>query len=118
MSSIGVRKGITNASFNKKNSDILIKEILIVAVVSGFLSKSWGVFGSVLLALVIGVSIPGIAIFVAVGFSIVWGLIGYAIGSGFSVQASIVLAVIGFLGGLGTHLSAIEWVQDIATNGK
>ncbi|OQC14413.1 MAG: hypothetical protein BWX72_01374 [Firmicutes bacterium ADurb.Bin080] len=114
MSDINVRRGMTNARFNEKNSGILFGEIAIVAIITGFIYHSWWVFGGVLLALIIGIVIPGVAIFVAIGFSIVWGFIGYAIGSYFSSEASIVLAAIGFLAGLGLHLSAIEWVQDIA----
>lgn len=118
MSDINVRKGVTNARFNEKNSGIFFVEIAIVAIIAGYAYKSWWVFGGVLLGLIIGLVIPGVAIFVAIGFSIAWGFIGYAIGSWFSGQAAIVLAIIGFLAGLGLHLSAIEWAQDIASDGQ
>ncbi len=118
MSDTNVRKGMTNARFNEKNSGILFGEIAIVAIIAGLTYKSWWVFGAVLLGLIIGIVIPGVAIFLAIGFSIAWGFIGYAIGSWFSNEASIVLAIIGFLAGLGLHLSAIEWVKDVSTDGQ
>ena len=118
MSDVNVRKGMTNARFNEKNSGILFGEIAIVAIIAGFMYHSWWVFGGVLLGLIIGIIIPGVAIFVAIGFSIAWGFIGYTIGSMFSNEASIVLAIIGFLAGLGLHLSGIEWAQDVASDGQ
>jgi hypothetical protein len=119
MSDIDVRKGMTNARFNEKNINILSGEIIIVATIAGVMYKSWWVFGVVLLALIIGIVIPRIAIFLAIGFSIAWGIIGYSVGNWFgSSGASLVLAMIGFLAGLGLHLSAIEWVKDIATDGQ
>ena len=66
MSDIDVRKGMTNARFNEKNINILSGEIIIVATIAGVMYKSWWVFGVVLLALIIGIVITRIAIFLAI----------------------------------------------------
>jgi hypothetical protein len=109
---------MTNARFNEKNSGILCGEIAIVSIAAGLLCGSWWVFGGLFFGLIIGIVVPGISLFLAVGFSIAWGVIGYAVGSVFSGGASIILAAIGFLGGLGLHLSAIEWARDVADGGR
>ena len=43
MSSNDVRKGMTNAQFNEKQSGILMTEIFIIAVVCGLYFTSWWV---------------------------------------------------------------------------
>ena len=98
MSSNDVRKGMTNAQFNEKQSGILMTEIFIIAVVCGLYFTSWWVFGGVLLVLL----------------SVGWGAVGYGIGSMFgSTGASIVLGVIGLLAGVGSHLGALQWAKDV-----
>lgn len=116
MSSKDVRKGMTEAKFNEENASILFGEIGLIAIGLGLFAQSWWVFGGVLLGLLLAILIPGIAIVLMVAFSLAWGAIGYAIGTLFdSFGASVVLCIIGFLFGLGVHLSALEWAQDVGT---
>ena len=114
MSSNDVRKGMTNAQFNEKQSGILMTEIFIIAVVCGLYFTSWWVFGGVLLGLIIGLFIPQVAIPFIILLSVGWGAVGYGIGSMFgSTGASIVLGVIGLLAGVGSHLGALQWAKDV-----
>ena len=73
MSSNDVRKGMTNAQFNEKQSGILMTEIFIIAVVCGLYFTSWWVFGGVLLGLLIGLFIPQVAIPFIILLSVGWG---------------------------------------------
>lgn len=75
MSSNDVRKGMTNAQFNEKQSGILMTEIFIIAVVCGLYFTSWWVFGGVLLGLLIGLFIPQVAIPFIILLSVGWGLL-------------------------------------------
>lgn len=114
MSYEDVRKGVTNAKFNEENSNILFGEITILSIFLGVFFKSWWIFGLVFLGCIIALRFERIALFMCIGFSIVWGVIGYGIGTLFdSIGASVVLGIIGLLSGLGANLRALEWVKDI-----
>lgn len=114
MSANDVRKGVTNARFNEKNSNILFLEIIAIAVAAGAGTESWWVFGGVFIALTGGLYIRVIAIPLMVVLSCFWGLIGYGIGSAAdSTGAAVVLGILGFLMGLGVHFSALQWAKDI-----
>ena len=109
-----VRKGITNAQFNEDNSNILFFEIMILAAIAGIATESWWVFGGTFLGLTASLFIKPLAIVIIVLLSLAWGLAGYGIGTLFeTIEASIVLAILGFVIGLGVHLSALEWAQDV-----
>ncbi|EER8911877.1 TPA: hypothetical protein ACNCEW_003490 [Escherichia coli] len=115
MSSEHVRKGVTNAKFNEEQSNILFIEIGILSILIGLMSKSWWAFGGSFLGLIFSLRIKFLAIPLMIVFSLVWGAIGYSIGALFeSTAASIVLGIIAFLSGLGTHLAAVQWANDIA----
>jgi 4-hydroxybenzoate polyprenyltransferase len=112
-----VRKGVTNARFNESSSTILFVEITFVAIFIGMASKSWWAFGAALISLFIAINYKPLALVLAVLLSIAWGAIGAAIGTAFeSTGAAVVLGVLGFLIGLGTHLSGLEWAQDIGNS--
>jgi len=115
--SSNVRKGITNAKFNEENSRILFGEIAILSILIGGLSSSWWVFGAVFLGLIAALYVQKLAVILMVAFSLVWGLIGFVIGSMFdSTAASIVLSVLAFLIGFGIHMSALQWAQDVGAD--
>ncbi len=117
MSHKDTRKGFTQANFNESNSSILYFEILIIAILSGLAFQSWWVFGGVILGLPIMLGFRVLALVLCVLLSLVWGAIGFGIGAvigGGSMSASIVIGILGILAGLGTHLSALEWTEDIA----
>lgn len=117
MSSHDVRKGMTNAKFNEEQSGILIAEIFIIAIVVGLINKSWWIGGGTLAALIIALQIKVIAIPLMIVFSLVWGGIGYGIGTLFeSSGASWVIGIIAFLCGLGTHMAGLQWVKDVGSN--
>jgi hypothetical protein len=111
-----VRKGITQARFNEDASNMLFGEIFLVSIVCGFYWSSWWVFGLISIGLVISLMIKPLAIILAILLSIGWAIIGYGIGVFFdSSSGSIVLAILGLLAGLGAHISALTWVEDINT---
>ncbi|EHK0700011.1 hypothetical protein ICL29_004017 [Salmonella enterica] len=117
MSSKDVRKGITNAKFNEDQSNILFFEIGILSILIGVVIHSWWAFGIAFLGLIFSLRIKFLAVPLIVIFSVIWGFLGYGVGSLFdSSAASYVLAIIAFLSGLGTHLSALEWANDIGSN--
>jgi|SRR5690606_7718636 len=112
-----VRKGLTNAKFNEKNSSFLFSEILIISIISGLYWDSWLIFGSLLFSLIIFLTIKPLAIILCIFLSLSWAIIGFFIGSFFnSTSASIVMSLIGFFASLGIHLSALNWVKDIDIN--
>lgn len=114
MSSRDVRKGVTNAKFNEEQSNVLMIEIMIISIGFGLFTQSWWGFGGILIALMMSMHIPFIAIPLMVVLSVGWGIIGYGIGSLFgSTGASVVMGGIAFLAGIGTHMAALEWVKDI-----
>lgn len=114
MSHNDVRKGMTNARFNEEQMGILSGEIAIIAIVAGIYTKSWLIFGATFVGLAAALAFPIVAIPLMVLLSIGWGVIGYSIGSLVgSKDASVVLGIIGLLAGLGVHMAAIKWVEDI-----
>ena len=118
MSSKSVRQGIVDAEFNSGAFGVLAIEITIVAVALGFYFKSWWVGGGVWLgAIMLSAVSKWFGIFLALVLSIVWGLIGFAIGTMFeNTGAEVVCAALGFLIGLGTHLGAMQYGQDLGSS--
>jgi len=115
--SSNVRRGITNAKFNEQNSNILFWEIVILSVLAGGLAQSWWVFGAMFVGLIAALYVQKLAVILMLAFSLVWGLIGFGVGSMFdSTAASVVLSVIAFLSGFGIHMSALQWAQDVGTD--
>lgn len=111
-----VRRGITNAKFNEENRGLLIGEIILISIVLGVWKQSWWVFGGVFFGLLIALSIKPLAAIICFTLSLLWGLIGVLIGGIIgSNAATVVLGLIGFMAGLGTHMSAIEWMEDIGS---
>ncbi len=109
-----VRKGITNAEFIEDNSNIMFTEFAIIAVIIGLTTRSWWWGGGSFLGMVFAIFIKPLAIVLVVLLSLAWSAVGYIIGAMFdSTGAMVVLAIIGFLAGLGVHLSAMEWAEDI-----
>nr|WP_287412779.1 zinc ribbon domain-containing protein [Pseudodesulfovibrio sp.] len=110
-----VRKGLTNAKFNEERANILYAEVIIIAIIIGFASQSWWIFGASVVALLITLAIPALTMALAILLSLGWAGIGYSIGDAFSdgMGAPLVLCFIGLICGLGTHLAALEWHEDI-----
>ncbi|HGA6477148.1 TPA: hypothetical protein ACIS76_000480 [Salmonella enterica subsp. enterica serovar Saintpaul] len=116
MSSQDVRRGITNAHFNEQHSNILFGEVFLIAIVAGLVTKSWWVGGGTLAAFIIGLQFSFIAIPLLFILSLVWGAIGYGIGTLFeSSGASWVIGIFAFLCGLGVHLAGLQWMKDIGS---
>lgn len=111
-----IRKGITTAKLNEDNSNILFGEIALISIFIGLGSKSWWWGGGIFLALIIALNIRPVAIILMLILSVCWGMIGYGIGTLFDTTgAMVVLALFGFIIGLGVHLSALEWTEDIVS---
>lgn len=111
-----VRRGMTNAKFNEKVSDILSFEITIVAFGIGFLTKSWWWGGGTFLALMILTIIPTIGTILCYIFGTAWGVIGYFLGGLiFGSEASWVIGIIVGLCGIGFNLAARQHFEDIGT---
>ena len=110
-----VRRGIVDAEFNSSAWGILTVEITIVAIVVGLHYQSWWVGGGIFIgAIVLPAISKWLGIILSLVLSIVWGLIGFAIGSLFeNVGAEVICAAIAFLSGLGVHLGAMQHGQDL-----
>lgn len=115
MNSGEVRKGVTQAKFNADYANVVFGEIGLIAIAVGVYCQSWYVFGGVLLGLICTMMIPLLNIILAITLSVIWGGIGYEIGTFFSTQASYVICGLSFLSGIGIHLAAIEWSKDIGS---
>jgi hypothetical protein len=127
-----VRKGVTQAKFNKDASNIIYGEIIILSGVVGYYYSDWYIFGGMLIGLMICMLIPVINVLLGLCLSVLWALIGAAIacffqdiniqhpidifeflGRLFSTPASQIIGGILFLSGLGLHLGTIEWAKDV-----
>ncbi|MGD9472801.1 MAG: hypothetical protein AB7G24_07205 [Novosphingobium sp.] len=109
-----VRKGVTNASFNEDNSEILFGQVALLSVACGVYYSSWWVGGGVLFALFIALAIEPLSYLIVFLLSVGWGVAGYLLGVTINASgAPYVLAAIGFLMGLGVNMSGLQWAQDI-----
>jgi hypothetical protein len=109
-----VRKGMTNATFNEKNSDFLASELMILSIICGVFWQSWWVFGAVLFELIICLQIKKLALILCFVLSILWAVVGYFIGTFFdSLGASVVLALLSLAASLSAHFSALQWFEDL-----
>jgi hypothetical protein len=113
---VAVRKGVTQAAFNADYANVLIFEILVIAIAAGCWERSWWWFGGTFVGLMIVVQIRPLAILLAILLSVGWAAIGYGLGMLFSPNASVVLGILALLSGLGAHLSGIQWAQDVASD--
>ncbi|TES56155.1 hypothetical protein E2L07_05565 [Halalkalibacterium halodurans] len=114
-----VRKGNTQAQFNDSAANFLFGECFVVAIIAGLATFNWAVFGLVLLALLVTTWFRKGAIILTIIFSICWTLIGFAIGAALGGPiAGIVFAIIALLVSAGTHIGAIEWMDDMASREK
>lgn len=115
-----IRKQIARAKLSEEAFGVIVGEIFLVSAGAGFLAGSWWVFGTALLALLIGFGFRRVAICLVVVFSLIWGVIGALLGLLADLTiASVLLAITGFVAGVGIHLRALEWVEDqIPSNGE
>jgi hypothetical protein len=117
LKSADVRKGITQAKFNEENKNVIAGEVFLLSLLLGHFSGSWLVFVGSFLALVIAFQIKKLAVLLCVGFSIVWGVIGFYIGGYLGgTEAKIALSILGFIMGLGANFSSLEWMEDIGSD--
>ena len=132
------RKGVTQAKFNDDASNFVFAEIGILSGVVGYYYSDWYIFGGMLVGLIICLYIPIINIFMGLGLSVLWALVGAAITCFFqdiniqnptdifdltdiyeflavlfSTPASQIIGGILFLSSLGMHLATIEWTRDL-----
>jgi hypothetical protein len=113
MNRANIRRGISQARINYKNSNILVGEILFISIVAGAVNKSWWIFGAVLMSFFVALAIRPLAMVLIVALGLAWGGLGFGIGGLIgSAGASVVLGVIGLLASLGVHMSAVEWFKD------
>lgn len=109
-----VRKGIVNAKINEESAEILYVEIGIISIILGLVTQSWWWWAGTFFGLIFALQIKPIAFILIIALSSVWGVIGYCIGSVIGSQGAMeVISLTGFIVGIGVHLSALEWVQDI-----
>lgn len=109
-----VRRGVTQANFNSGNFAILAIEITILAVIVGFYFKSWWIGGGLYLMLLAAIQVRILALPIMFLGALLWGFIGFLLGSLFgSYAAQIVIGIISLVIGFGVHFSAIEWADDL-----
>jgi hypothetical protein len=114
MSTVDIRRGITQAKYNEDQATTFYKEVLILSIVVGVFLQSWFVFLGALIFLFVGIHVPVLGTIIIWGLSCAWGIGGYAFGSIFNDEASIVLGILAFLAGLATHYSAKEYGADLS----
>ena len=111
-----VRRGVTNAKFNDKYSDVLGMEVSIISVAIGFAMKSWWWGGGTFLALFILSFIPSIATIMCYVFGIAWGVLGYFLGDWLvGNDAAWVIGIGAALCGIGANLASKQYLEDIGT---
>lgn len=119
-----IRAAIIQAKANEDAGCFFAIEIFIVAAVLGRAASSWWVFGGVFLGTLILMGIKIFGRFLCFVLSLLWGCIGYVIGTvlpSSSVRilslsipsAAIVLGIIAFFFGLAAHLGVLEWYDDM-----
>ena len=114
MSIRDTRAGFTQAKFNDDASSLVIFEILVIAVAFGIGMKSWWWGGGIFLSGVIVMVTPIFNILFCLVITAAWAVTGFHIGKAIGHEgANYVIAIISGLISLGTHLGAIEWVEDL-----
>ena len=114
MSMKDVRRGNTQAKFNKDASNWLFIAIFIISIALGFYYQSRWVFGGVFFAMITMLNIRVLAIVLLGALSLLWSGIGWYIGSHFwETGAAVVLGLILLLSTAGIHMSELEWVEDL-----
>ena len=89
---------------------IVLPEIVILSIIIGILFHSWLLFGLTLAVSIVIYNNHKLAWILIILLSLVWGIIGYGVGSIFgSESGEIVLGIIGFLLGLGVHASVLDF---------
>lgn len=116
MDSKSVRKGIVDAEFNSGAFGILSIEITVIAIALGVHFESWWIGGGIWLgAIMLSAVSKWFGIVLAIVLSAGWGLIGFGIGAMFeNTGAEVVCATLGFVTGLGIHLGAMQYGQDLS----
>lgn len=114
MSMKDVRRGYTQAKFNKEASSWLFLEVFTIAIAMGLYYQSWWGFGGILFAMLIMLNVRVLAIVLLGLLSLLWGGVGWYISSCFwDTSAATVLGIILLLSTGGIHMSALEWVEDL-----
>lgn len=108
-----MRRSITGGIANIRNSNILIWEIFIIAILAGLFKESWWWFGGTFIGLAILLSIPFLGTAFCIVLSLLWGIIGYSFGAMLSDAAAWVIGILSFMAGLGIHFSGRQGIQDM-----
>lgn len=110
---VGVRNGVTRASFNSDFSNALPFEVLIVSLAAGYLMSSPWAF---LLTLFVLTTL----LFSPIGFILVylvsaaWAVIPVVIAyHGWGLDAAIVTGICTFLASLGIHEASLQYWGDL-----
>lgn len=110
-----VRVGNTQADWNKENAEALPVQALIIGVLLGIAYKSWWIGGGTFLGLLILLQIPFVGTFICILLSLIYGFIGYTIGTHFfSTSAGWVIGIFVGLGTLAMNLSSKQWIKDVS----
>ena len=110
-----VRKGMTNAVFNKEMSGVLGTEITIVAVAIGIYTESWWWFGGVFLGLIVLAVLPTLGTILCYVFGIAWGVLAYWLVNYIfeDTSAAWVIGIIIGIAGIGANLAGKQYYNDI-----
>jgi len=114
MGSRRVRRGVTQAQFNRQSKDLLPAEVAIISIALGIIFWSWSVFGVAFFGLLLIIAIKPLAMVFVTVMSILWAvviaLVAFLIGG---APAAIVLGLMGFCYSFGAHLCSLEYYQDL-----
>jgi len=108
-----MRGAIEEANWNEENSAALPVQAGIIAIIMGFVCKSWWAGLGTFFGMIILILLPRIGVAVCVILSILYGYVGYVIGAYFfSTSAGWVIAIVVGLSTLAMNLSSRKWFKD------
>lgn len=108
------KKAYYQATYDKKSSSIFFVECSLIALIIGIYFKSWAWGLGSYIGVIILLQIKAIQFLLAIGFIILWTIIGWAIGKNFGIIPSILGGILMFIISLGVHFAALSWIEDFS----
>ena len=109
-----VRAGNSQSRFTETAFGVLAVEASAISIGAGYWFASWWVGGAVFVAMIALMTVKALRIPVALAFAVAWGAVGYLIGIEVGQSgAAFVIGAIAFIVGLGFHIAAFDYAQDI-----
>jgi len=108
-----VRKGVTQAQFNKEYSGLLGIEFLIISVTIGYYYSSWWAFLGTFIFLYILLT-TFLSIIIILILSVIWAIIPAYFAYGFwGRDAGAVIGIIAFISSYAAHKASLDYFNDL-----